>query len=115
VNDREKVHAEIVHLAKVRLGVGPETVANSLSMTGNSYVPGIERVRSMFLDVFVSQALDQMTTLLEQDKEYIAGKAAEYARALAERGVELVTEGVEHLKSALGVTPDQPVADRGYG
>lgn len=62
---------------------------------------GFAVAREMFLGVFVSQAIDQMSGSLENNKERIAAMAAEYAAWMVDQLKESISRG----KVAMGMPP----------
>lgn len=102
MTERDATHREIMSLARLMADdeTPPTYGASALSpadLTSTSF----GAAREMFLNIFVSGALDHASGLLEQDKEFVAQSAAEYAA----NGVEALKAGISRIKAALGMPP----------
>lgn len=96
MTEREFVKAEIMSLARSKVEPEPGVGMGLMSLSNP-----LANAKELFMNIFVSQALDQAVILLEQDKAFIAQAAADYAT----KCVEVLESGIGRIKSGLSLPP----------
>lgn len=101
----EETKSEILGLARMMSEAEtPPTHGNAMAPASLGYAAAsasLDAAREMFLDVFVSAALDHVSGTLDHEKDAIASSAAEYAS----NGVDALKAGIARVKVMLGLPP----------